>query len=88
LNGTHSTADEYASFVLGALESPDQNLLRAHLRGNCEICVEELKDALEFWYIFAALTERTQDMSFPEPTPMLRERVIGVARRSNRVPWL
>lgn len=79
--GAHPTADEYASHVLGSPDSPDQDLLRAHLRDDCLACREEMKDALEFWYIFASLTERTQDMSFPEPTPILRERVIGVTRR-------
>ena len=92
MNVTHPTSDEYASFALGALDSPDQDLLRTHLRGNCEVCVEEMKEALEFWYVFAALTERTQDVAFPEPTPMLRERVIGVTRRQTRPraasPWL
>jgi hypothetical protein len=43
-----------------------------------------MKEALEFWYVFAALTERTQDMKFPEPTPLLRERVVAITRQSRR----
>jgi len=78
----HCTAEESASFVLGSLEGPGQDLVRAHLRENCEICSGELKAALQFWYVFAALTERTQDMKFPEPTPMLRDRVIAITRGS------
>lgn len=84
MNATHCTADDSASLVLGGLDGPDQDLVRAHLRDHCETCVEEMKEALEFWYVFAALTERTQDMRFPEPSPMLRERVIGITRRSRR----
>jgi hypothetical protein len=84
LNVTHCTADESASFVLGSLDGPDENLLRTHLRQHCQICAQEMKEALEFWYVFAALTERTQDMAFPEPTPILRDRVIAITRRSRR----
>jgi hypothetical protein len=84
LNPTHCTADDSAAIVLGNPDAKDQDLVRAHLRDHCEICVEEMKEALEFWYVFAALTERTQDMMFPEPTPMLRDRVIAITRRSRR----
>jgi anti-sigma-K factor RskA len=82
LNPTHCTADDSAAIVLGNPDAKDQDLVRAHLRDHCEVCVEEMKEALEFWYVFAALTERTQDMSFPEPTPMLRDRVIAITRQS------
>ncbi len=82
MNCNHCTADEYAYFAIGNLDGPENDLLRAHLRDNCEFCIAEIRDALEFWYVFAALTERTQTQSFSEPTPMLRERVIGIARPS------
>jgi Anti-sigma-K factor rskA len=84
LNDTHYSVDDYASFVLGALDSPDKDQLLAHLHDHCEVCRQELREAGGFWYVFAALTERTQDMAFPEPAPMLRDRVLGIARRSRR----
>jgi Anti-sigma-K factor rskA, C-terminal len=84
LNDTHHSVDDYASFVLGALDGPDKDQLLAHLHDHCEVCRQELREAGEFWYVFAALTERTQDMAFPEPAPMLRDRVLGIARRSRR----
>jgi anti-sigma-K factor RskA len=40
----------------------------------------EIREALEFWYVFAALTQRTQDLAYSDPTPLLRERVIGIGR--------
>jgi hypothetical protein len=82
VNCNHCTADEYAYFAIGNLEGPESDLLKAHLRDNCAFCIAEIKDALEFWYVFAALTERTQTLNFSEPTPMLRDRVIGIARPS------
>ncbi|HTB10682.1 MAG TPA: anti-sigma factor [Bryobacteraceae bacterium] len=84
VNRNHCTADEYAYFAIGSLEGPENDMIRGHLRDHCEICAEEIKDALEFWYIFAALTERTQLQTFSEPTPMLRDRVIGIGRSTPR----
>jgi len=81
VNCNHCTADEYAYFTIGNLEGPENDLLREHLRDNCAFCLAEIKEALEFWYVFAALTERTQDLRFSEPTPLLRQRVIGIARQ-------
>lgn len=80
MNANHCTADEYAYFAIGNLEGPESDLLRAHIRANCELCAEELREALEFWFIFAALTERTQTLNSTGPSPMLRDRVIGIAR--------
>jgi hypothetical protein len=80
---THCTFDEYAYFAIGNLEGPENDLLRAHVRNNCALCIAEIREALEFWYVFAALTERTQTLEFSEPSPMLRERVIGIGRRPN-----
>jgi outer membrane murein-binding lipoprotein Lpp len=86
VNSTHCSADEYAYFAVGNLEGPGNELLREHLRDNCELCVAEIREALEFWYVFAALTERTQAVNSCEPTPMLRDRVIGIARGGGMRP--
>ena len=82
----HCTADGYASCALGTLEGPEYELIRTHLRDNCEVCLLEIKEAFEFWYLFAALTERTQVGEFPEPSPELRNRVLGVPRRAEVRP--
>lgn len=74
------TTDEYAFYALGTLDGEDRELLRLHLSENCSTCVPELKDALRFWLVFAALTEKTQGCLFPKPSPMLRERVLDIAR--------
>lgn len=75
------TVDEYAFFAIGTLEGPERDLLRSHVVGQCETCLSELREAFKFWYFFATITEDTQGMSFPEPSPMLRDRVIGLTRR-------
>jgi len=81
LTCNHRTAEEYANFAIGILDAPESDLLRAHLRENCGHCTAEVREALEFWYIFAALTERTQILRSSEPTPMLRDRVINIGRQ-------
>jgi anti-sigma-K factor RskA len=67
-------------YALGSLEDPERELLRSHLLSNCETCLAEMKDALLFWYLFGTLTERMQTVPHPEPSPMLRERVMNIAQ--------
>lgn len=88
MNCNHCTSDEYAYFAIGNLEGPESDRLRTHLRTNCAFCIAEIKDALEFWYVFAALTERTQVLASSQATPMLRDRVIRIARRPGIRPIL
>jgi hypothetical protein len=75
------TSEEYAYYVLGTLDGLERNQIQEHVREGCESCSAEIKDALEFWYVFAALTERLQARTVGEPSPVLRERVLSVARR-------
>jgi len=74
------TTEDYAYYALGTLEDPQRSQLRAHLSTQCAICLLEAKEALEFWFIFAALTERMQGGDFAEPSPELRDRVINIGR--------
>ena len=78
----HCSTDGYAYYALGTLEGPEYELIRTHLRDNCDVCLLEIKEAFEFWYLFAALTERTQVGEFPEPSAELRNRVLSVPRKA------
>jgi hypothetical protein len=86
LTSHHSNADGYAYYALGTLEGPEYELIQNHLRDNCAVCLAEIKEAFEFWYLFAALTERTQVGEFPEPSLELRNRVLSVPRRAEVRP--
>jgi hypothetical protein len=75
------TSEEYAYYVLGTLDQPEYQRIHTHLSEGCGNCGIEIKDALEFWYFFAVLTERTQSWCVGEPSPALRTRVLGVAQQ-------
>jgi hypothetical protein len=75
------SSEEYAYYVLGILDESEHHQIQTHLREGCDNCGTETKDALEFWYVFAALTEQMQSWTVTEPTPLLRKRVLEVAQR-------
>jgi anti-sigma-K factor RskA len=79
LTCNHCTSEEYAFFAIGTLEGPDRDLIRSHVRSGCQDCIGEIRDALAFWCLLAALTERTQLMENRAPSRKLRERVIAIA---------
>lgn len=66
--------------MIGNLEGPELERLRNHLRDNCAFCIDQLKEAVEFWYVFAALTEKTQLSKTVGPSPRLRQRVVDITR--------
>jgi hypothetical protein len=89
------TSEDYAFYAIGSLEGPEREVLQSHLREHCPKCTQELKQALEFWYLFAAMTERLQARPFPEASAELRERVVGIphsrpqqAARTKLRTWL
>jgi outer membrane murein-binding lipoprotein Lpp len=84
VNCNRLTSEDYISYALGAQDEPESAQLRSHLLAHCPTCLAEVSEAYEFWYIFAALTERTQGHDFPEPSAQLRDRVINVVRPRSR----
>jgi hypothetical protein len=84
VNCNRLTSEDYISYALGAQDEPESAQLRSHLLAHCPTCLAEVSEAYEFWYIFAALTERTQGYDFPEPSAQLRDRVINVVRPRSR----
>jgi len=76
--------DVYAFHVLGLSEEPERGQLLAHLRQECETCVQGLKQALAFWYLFGASSEAFRAGPWRVPSPALRGRVLSSIRPTVR----
>lgn len=63
--------DHYELFVLGLADEPERSEIRAHLHRGCDICMPEVRKAMEL----TALLGATADPA--APSPKLRRRILA-----------
>src|SRR5437016_10166209 len=78
--------ESYELFAIGLADDPERSEIRAHLKRECEVCMQGIKQAREV----AALLSSTAAAS--EPSPRLRRRIlasVGVEEKKfGWTPWL
>ncbi len=75
--------DHYELFALGLADEPEKSEIREHLSRGCEVCMAEIRKAMEL----AALVGATAPAA--APSPKLRRRILAsTGYEPRRIGWL
>lgn len=75
--------DHYELFVLGLADEPERSEIREHLNRGCEICMPEVRKAIELTALIGAAAEGGP-LGSPAPSPKLRRRILASAGYEQR----